>query len=330
MTKSFVGILSFLILSLLLSACQQDLILDVEIPEEEAALVVNSLFNPDSLWKVQVSHTTPLLGFEKPQEVSDARVELLENGSVIEVLSYSGERQVNGRGFASTGIYRSSGLYPEVGKTYQIRVSAPSFDPVSASDAIPESVSIHASSYRKNVASDVVGPLDEIRLTFQDPAGEPNFYNIRVHSRVHDTSTGLTGSYSYGFSIISDVRDDFFGADPDQFLGDDKLFEADTDGLSFSDSFFDGQEKEIVLQLRGDNACGTSFAAIECQAVVELSTISESFYQYHRTLQLQNQTEQNPFAESIRVSSNVDNGIGIFAGYNTDVWIHNKSVSSNQ
>lgn len=330
MARFFLYNFVLLALFLLLSSCQEDLILDVDIPEEEAVLVVNSLFNPDSLWMVQVSSTTSLLGLEKPQEVSDARVELMEDGTVIEVIPYFGERQVVGRGFASTGIYRSSALYPEVGKTYRIRVSASSFDPVSASDAIPEGVDIRSSSYIKNVGSDIVGPLDEIRISFQDPADEANFYNLRVHSRSLDTTTGFIGSSAYGFSIISDLKDDFFGADPDQFLGEDKLFEADTDGLSFSDEFFDGQEKEIVLQLRGGDVCGSGPVPFECQAVVELSAISETFYRYHRTLQLQNKTEQNPFAESIQVSSNLDNGVGIFAGYNTDIWIHNRSLSSSQ
>lgn len=328
MTRYSFGIIVLCLTCMLISACQEDLILDVDVPESDATLVVNSLFNPDSLLMVQVSQTVPLLGIEKPQEVSDARVELMQDGIVKEVLPYAGKRQVVGRGFASTGIYRSSSFYPEVGKTYRIRVSASSFDPVSASDAIPKGVDILSSSYRKNVASDVVGPLDEIRFTFQDTADETNFYNLRVHSRSFDTTTGSISSYTYGFSIISDLKDDFFGADPDQFLGEDKLFEADTDGLSFSDGFFDGQEKEIVLQLRGGDVCGS--AAFECQAVVELSAISETFYRYHRTLQLQNKTEQNPFAESIQVSSNMDNGVGIFAGYNTDIWIHNRSLSSSQ
>lgn len=312
-----------LCVALLLAACQQDTILDVELPDESPKLVVNSLFNPDSLWTVQVSQTVPLLGTDKPQEVANARVEIIADGAVIEVLPYLAERQVVSRSFSSTAIYQSQTEKPEAGKQYAIRVTAPELDAITASDAIPEPVNIVSSAYRDAIASDVVGPLSEIRLTFEDPAGIQNFYNLRVHNRGIDRETNFIGSSSYGFTVISDLQDEFLGADPDAFLGDDKLFHADTDGVSFSDSFFDGETKEIVLQLRGGSVCGTGGpSSYQCQAVVELSTISEAFYRYHRTLQLQNETEQNPFAESVRIQSNIENGLGIFAGYDTDIWIH--------
>ena len=321
-------------LTILLAACQQDLIIDADIPEPDAELVVNGLFRPDSLWEVYVNTTTPLLGTTKPAAVADARVEILEGDQVIDVLTY--ERSLFSQTLphvffdpaqnrASMGRYRSQVKHPRVGTAYRIRVSAPGFAPVTGNGHIPRQVAILEGSYRRDVAADVVGALDEVRVRFEDPAGETNYYNLRVHHRGVDATSGFVGSVSYGFSVISDLQDDFFGADPDDFLGDRDLFEVKEDGVTFNDAFFDGQHKEIVLQVRGEAArgCATN-GPVVCQTIVELSSVSEAFYRYHRTLQLQSESAENPFAEPVRIFSNMDNGLGIFAGYNTARWVHER------
>ncbi len=323
---------SILMLVVFLAACQQDLIIDADIPEPDAELVVSGLFRPDSLWEVYINTTTPLLGTTKPTAVTDATVEILEGDQVIDVLPYEGSvfSQSLPHVFfdpdenrASMGRYRSRGKQPRVGTEYRIRVTAPGFDAVTGTGHIPRQVALLEGAYRENVAADVVGALDEVRLTFEDPTGETNYYNLRVHHQGVDTTSGFVGAVSYGFSVISDLQDDFFGANPDDFLGDRDLFEVKEDGVTFNDAFFDGQRKEIVLQVRGRAARGcSSGGAFVCRTIVELSTVTEAFYRYHRTLQLQSESTENPFAEPVSIFSNMDNGLGVFAGYNTAVWIH--------
>ncbi len=317
-------------LAVFLGACQQDLIIEADIPEPEAELVVSGLFRPDSLWEVYINTTTSLLGPSKPTTVVDATVEILEGDQVIDVLRFDGSVFSQTLPFvffdpaenrSSMGRYRSTTQYPRLGEEYRIRVSAPGFAPVTGVGHIPRQVAIIDGSFQENVAVDVVGVLDEVRVTFEDPAGETNYYNLRVHQQGVDTTSGFIGSIWYGFTVISDLQDDFFGADINDFLGDRDLLESKEDGVTFNDAFFDGEQKEVVMQVRG-GCSGLTSPNLGCQTIVELSTVTEAFYRYHRTLQLQSESTENPFAEPVRIFSNMDNGLGIFAGYNTAVWIH--------
>ena len=328
-----------LIAFLVLGACQQDLIINADLPEPQAELVVNSLFQPDSLWEVYVNTSTPLVGAVAPDAVASARVEILEGEQVIEVLPFDKNFFIEALPFEGTAPggrvarYRSQTTRPEAGKRYGIRVAAEGYEAVTGTDAVPHPVPIIASTFTDNVGTDEVGTLAEVRLTFADPPGETNYYNLRVHQRGFDKNRAApSGSQTWGFSIISDLQDDFFGADPNDFLGNGEIFEAKEDGVTFSDVFFDGQRKEVVLQVRGGATCGFVSApddSLVCQAVVELSTVTEAFYRYHRTLQLQNEAAENPFAEPVRILSNMNNDIGIFAGYNTDLWIHERPFSQS-
>lgn len=44
--------------------------------------------------------------------------------------------------------------------------------------------------------------------------------------------------------------------------------------------------------------------------------MSEDYYKYQRTYIKQIETKNNPFASVIEVYSNIENGVGIFAGHN--------------
>ncbi len=324
---------------LALSACQHDLVLDADVPEAPAELVVNALFQPDSTWTVHVNSSTPLLGLAKPEAIENATVELFEGNHLVEVLPFDRtlflqtimfEDAIASEG-GTVARYRSLAERPEAGSTYRIRVAAPGFTTVEGISRIPSQVRISEATYLPNVGQNEIGPLAEIRLSFADPVNEANYYNIRLHNRGFDKQTQLATSLSYGFSVISDLQDDFFGADPDDFLGEDEPFEVKEDGITFSDAFFDGETKEVVLQLRGGAACGSTTQPNDrfvCQTVVELTSISEEFYRYHRTLQLQNETRENPFAERVAIQSNLTNGLGVFAGYRTDVWIHERPLNA--
>ncbi len=184
-------------------------------------------------------------------------------------------------------------------------------------------VPISDASYVHNTRTDVTGFLrSEIKIILDDPPGEQNFYNLRHHYRSLVKETNFTFSYTDGFELVTRLQDDFFGADPEDLVGDNETFRATSDGISFSDVLFDGAQKEIVIDVAAD-ICGLNDpdAETECQHVIELSSISEDLYNYHRTVQLQNAAKQNPFAEPVRIISNMSNDLGVFSGMNRSVWL---------
>lgn len=320
-------------LMLLLGACQEDFILEANLPDTEEELVVNGVFSPDSLFEVFINTSKPLLGREKPEAITNARVEILENDEVVDVLSYISTHGLDGpfifnattQGERTIARYQSTSLFPDIGKRYTIRVIAEGFDEVTGEGHVPPSVPIVEGEYAaRTVADPILGDRGELRVTFADPPGESNFYNIRHHYRTVNTTDGFVSLYTTGFKLITPLQDDLFGADPDDLVSGNNSFTTSEDGVTFSDALFDGKRKEIVLEV-ADDICGAGegwSSEWECQQVVELSTVTEAFYEYHRTLKLQNAAAQNPFAESVRIKSNMSNNLGVFAGLNKSIWIH--------
>ncbi|MEM8484992.1 MAG: DUF4249 domain-containing protein [Bacteroidota bacterium] len=333
---AFIGLLAITIGSM---GCQEDFILEASLPEPEPALVVNGIFQPDSLIEVYVNTNAPLIGSNKPQAVTNARVAVLADGEVLEVLPYKDLFWLNG-GFILTPLptdspgnnesnrlvarYKSKTFRPVAGQTYSVEVSAEGYETVTGTDHIPAPVAIQEAVYTPQTASDELGVRGEIRIVFDDPAGEDNYYNLRHHYRTIDTLTTFIISTTSGFELVSNLQDDLFGADPDDLIGDNNPSQIQDDGITFSDAFFDGERKEIVIEV-ADDICGASTNSppeLQCQQVIEFSTVTQSFHDYHRTLKLQNESLQNPFAEAVRIKTNMSNNIGVFAGMHPAIWIH--------
>ena len=54
------------------------------------------------------------------------------------------------------------------------------------------------------------------------------------------------------------------------------------------------------------------------KVTIILRTITREQFEYLRTQELQRYHADNPFSEAVPVCSNVENGLGIFAGYSAD------------
>jgi hypothetical protein len=79
----------------------------------------------------------------------------------------------------------------------------------------------------------------------------------------------------------------------------------------FRDGLFAGTSHEIELDAFYYETGGNAPTTIP----VTLSTLSEDYVRYQQTLALQDVTGDNPFAEPVRIHSNVEGGLGAFAGY---------------
>ena len=332
----FFTLLSFMVIS----GCQEDFILDASLPEAEPALVVNSIFRPDTLFSVYVNTSVSPVGIDKPEAFSDARVEIVQDGEVIDVLPYKTSlpydflylNPINDTPAIGAPLddqrtiaqYESSQFVPIPGELYEVRVSADGFDTVMGADVIPELVPILDIEYTETGVDESAVERAEIKIVFQDPPGEVNYYNLRHHYRQMDTSTGFIISLTEGFELLTDLQDDLFGADPDDLIGNLEPPRITIDGVTFSDVFFDGEQQEIIIEVANDLCSYNENTPIEfeCQQIIELSAVTETFYEYHRTLQLQSQASQNPFAEAVRIKSNTSNKMGVVSGQNTSVWVH--------
>lgn len=282
--KSLIIIISVAVLAM---SCEK--IIDIDIPDNEKKIVVNSVFCPDSLIWVNVSKSLNILDDQNVKFIENAKVQLFEDGEAVEDLLYFGG-----------GFYRSMSFRPVHGKTYQVLVSSEGLTSVNAENEVPTPVhfiSIDTSSSRFN-DMDVV----ECKMRINDPANEANYYLLSVRR--------LFRYMDYDSTFISEI------ISPLWLESNDPVVEEWIDygsGLLFSDDMIDGKNYDFSFMLyMWDLADSETDSA---KVYFNLFSISKDYYLYAKSYQMNRISAGNPFAEPVQVYSNVNNGIGVFAGY---------------
>lgn len=287
----FLPCIVFSALVLLLTTASCETTVEIEPPRHEPRLVINGLFETnDETFAVNVSRSVSFeeSGQDLP-EVENATVVLRSEGRVLDTLSRRidiGDRRHN----PDTTIYYASRLLPRAGATYEVRVSAPGFKSANATSRVPERIPFTASAKELEDAASRHYSI-EVDLTFTDPSGEANYYQIMVLER-----QGASKSFT--------------SADP--LLRESLPFEETADQpresyyrAFFSDQTIGGQKKTITLRTSPSE---------ETRNVVVLHHLSRSYFKYLRTRVAHYQGQASPFAEPSDVHSNVEGGLGIFAG----------------
>ena len=291
-----------------LTACETAV--EIDLPEEEPRLVLNSLFQAGSLWAVGVSESQSVLSNKPLKAVTTATVEIVESGSVVETLTYEPERV--DRPFVSP-LYWGRRHRPEAGRTYTIRAAAPGFPTAEATAYVPPPLPLSVRVDRTQTVDTYFGAQDhEITVTFSDPAGTADYYALAVYRVIDRGSGDGAGVYSsIGFSsgdaVLRENRlvdDDFFEVDGDPFY----------DRAYFSDASIDGQAHTFKIRTSTYDEEG-----LDEQYFIVLQSLSSDFYEYLRTREISDYTGENPFAEPVSIHSNIQNGFGIFAGYATSM-----------
>lgn len=277
----------FFFLGICLSCSQ---VIEIDRPFENPKIIVNALFTPDSTWQVYITKSRDILDLSSYFEpVNDAIVSIHdENNFVIETLSYSSDKWFRFRYAGNT--------VPEAGRTYLINVQLYNQQNLQAINHVPiptpiSSVVVDSSRFKAN------GENIEMNIGFKDPEGFKNYYCIKILRDAYYLQNEDT------IRFVEDVH----------FEPIDPVFNNDyAAGLTtlFNDNLFDGMNFEFRLKLSPFFNFGTTEGLRAA-----LLTVSEDYYQYFTTKNLQNNKREDPFAQPTQVFSNIKNGIGIFAGF---------------
>ncbi len=307
--KTFSGnlIIGLLItIGLIISSCEKTVFFEVD--TQENRLVVNSFIQPDTTVNLSVSLSTdPLaVGFDKVR-VNNATVKIFRNNVFLGNFDY-----LNDGNYSFDPVL----LNASPGNNFQIEVSAPGKETVSAETTIPSSVLIEKviitdtvfvvvqyssfDSLGNYYVIDTVVPHYELQVTFTDPAGE-DFYSLKVN---------YVDAYSESYTCFT--TDDPVFTVGDYNFGTESQSGVITlcDEVIFTDITFEGQQKTITLSLL---ELPTEFI-LDPKFVFRLNHLSEDYYKYIASSTLQVSNGDNPFAEPVIVYSNINNGFGILAG----------------
>lgn len=280
-------------------ACEETIEPNLNIPDPQLSVSANLAFG--EFVEVRLSSTQTIFETQPVGVIANARVDLFVDGVFTERLPFLA------RGGRLDSIYRSQKVLPEVGRTYNLEITAPNFEPIFASTSIPDTVpfalmvhNVEEMDGRENTESSV---SYRVAIDYLDPPGQANFYQLDFYQEfiefnVIDKDTSFTGLNSYPLIFNS--------------LGDNNNYlPAVTGGLLIEDKPFSGP---LIFDLSIPINRKTQKLG---RLVAELRTVSEEYYQYYASVSRQQNSGNGGINTPVFIISNIENGVGVFAGYNT-------------
>lgn len=261
---------------LLLGGCET--VLEVDIPEHEPKLVVNAVFNPDSLFTVDVSASQSAFSNDEHQQLENATVRLFQDGKHLLDLPHIGN-----------GIYQAAEK-PEALQQYELRVSAAGFPQATGVTTIPAPAVVYdVQAAPAPASSDGAGPTLNASFTLQDSPNEENFYYLQAFT---PDTTWDGEAYRRYVHLEASSPIDY------EFSMETRLF--------FSDKLFNGEALELKLNLENNPYSAT---------YVQVAQITKEYYLYVQTLEKQSYSD-NFNVTPTAVTNNILNGMGLSGAYN--------------
>ena len=310
----------WVVILLFTAVCGCETIVDLEVPGGyQSRLVVESIFSPDSLWRVEISKSVPLRDITMRSElmVSDAMIAIFGENNFRDTL-----RQID------YGVYQTAhGHRPEQGSVYRIQVNVDGYPQATASSWAPllqsellnvERLAIDDSSATENY---------KMRFRLADRTGR-NYYRLDLFQvapfcrdetwggrRIGDDPRDVRDYSRLTFQSSSPSFRDYPEAVDDPTVPD---FEDLFWSAFFSDQLFEATTKEFEITFEA-----MVFESIRPHFMLVLTAYSDDLFVFERSVSLQdlyvglpNFIHTNP----VEVHSNVLSGLGIFAGYTSDTY----------
>ena len=270
---------------LVISGCRKDIF--IEIPEQEPKIVLSALIEQDSTFKVYVSKSRNTGKKEALLYLQTATVDVFKNDNYEETLEI--EKYISP---VDTIYFYPSSVRATAGDKITIKASSKDLKDVEGTTEIPKAVEITSLELKEVINEDgLFVRTANMEISFKDPSETKNYYHIKVYT-VYEPPYLSTLGYS-----TNDVN--AIDAAYSEVLFDNSFL--------WDDLYFSGLEKKINISF--------SPQPIDATYKIELRTISKEYFQFYRTLYLQQQNSSGPFAEPINIFSNIKNGYGIVAGY---------------
>ena len=306
---------------LLLAMCGCEKVVDLNITTHNPLLVVNGILDTDSIPSILISHSTGAFVQDDISCILDADVLLYEDDVLLGLMILDSSNidtftitqdgwwnEINNE-FIS---YYKFDANPKPGSTYSIDVNHIDYESVYATTTIPNDIEL--------IAFDVVDHSNDtdttvynatLNVTFDDAVNQRNYYRIRLFLHTEGQHWGEDNAFvnrkNYPLVLYSN--------DPSLSQGipwDEYTFSGRT--ALFSDNLFNGDQKEISFDIE------YKLEGIEYgdSLFLQFTSFSEDGYNYFNSIETNRGQFISPFGtEPVPVYSNVENGIGIFAGGNS-------------
>ena len=289
----------FFLLSILLVYISCEKVIPFDGDVNTPKLVINSVFESDSIFKVHVSSSRSVIDTASFNNIDDAIVSIKDdNENIIETLNH-----------IENGFYIGQ-TFPQENQTYILEVNHPDYADITASDSLPSPITINSVD-----TSTIIDPINgnrlQISMNFDDPENTQNYYLIETYS----VNEYLVIKNSDTTEYELDTTKQFMVLTDEVFQNGGSPWREQ--GL-FNDLLFNGQNKTLELEIPNDSWSGSedgydwSYQTLTLR--LYLHNITLSYYYYRTSLELFQNASGNPFAQPVQVYSNIENGFGVFAG----------------
>lgn len=312
--------IAFFIPAFLLLSCEKEIIL--ENPNKVKVLVANGYVSPDQGAIVDISHSILDITSDSITAIRDAKVSLLEDGIYLGDLNYTmtGDLQNFERAF-----YTNSDLEIKAERTYQLEVEHPDYENITATTHIPQ-LAVDPPKL------EFIGKVDEqrskLKLTIQENNSGEHFYGLIVKDviKLYEIIDGDTLEIpGFGNTNISFVDFEENGLSELASTGLEIFKSHSNFGLAAIDnSFFINGKMELIFDIYAAQTTLNENQFLGQEVVVQLRQMSKDYFDYIRTLSIQEKTADDPFASEVIVTNNIDGGLGNFSGFQA---IHSNIVS---
>lgn len=309
MIRSIGLVVSLLVTSLfLLSGCGS-LRREVDpdrLNREAAKLVVTCFLSPqDTVLAVKITRSQPVLGEEirypyNGTNVSNATVALGVSGKSV-MLRYDSQLGYYG--------VNSQQLPIVTGQTYTLSVQTPAGEQATSTCTIPVPVNLTSVTFDTLTDNQSGGQYRNKRYyvigRWQDLAGQANFYQVKGELRYIPQCTGCQTNPNYKETEQNSTlyfNDNSNGLQTDRGKEGKEMIS----DRAFVGSYYFGSTPQSGFGSQYKSATLT----------INLLNTDQAYYQYQDAVARQSQSSDNPFAEPVPVPSNIQGGLGCFAGYN--------------
>ncbi|MER2997864.1 DUF4249 domain-containing protein [Pontibacter populi] len=285
-------IISFLLLSAIvgLTGCES-VVENLDSFEGKSKLVIVSYISPqDTMLVVQIQKTQPAIGRKMTDEqlkVKDAIVTISDGASVV-ALAYNPERlqyEADARTWPITA-----------GKTYSLKVMSPAGN-AEASCTIPATEGIEITEIQApyTIEKDYYGKdirRYSVSYTWRDAPGITNYYRTLAYKQYTYTDPVNGKKFIQREGLYWDYGDGNIHTDTE--TQNDLL---STEKLSYYEYNYESIDKPFHIY-------------------AVLVVADRNYYLYQQSLDNQGENSGNPFAEPYVMYTNIEGGLGVFAGYN--------------
>ncbi len=293
------NLLSVLVISTFFISCSQKFH-DLELPDFEPKLVVNSFFRAGEPFRVSVSYSHGRNNTDEFCPVVGAQVDLYEDNVLVEELEGGRDKEEIKGNLIGKWFYYSREVLASEGHTYRLEVSADGFEPVFAESTIPPQTMLEIIDTAW-VKKDYDRYL-KVDLEMDNPDKRRWFFLA---------ATGLRALFEYD-SIQNDIivgyRELGVPFDINDLAIGKREQRVNEDYLVFSN--------ELMMENTYSFSIEISVIKIMDERIgIDLVTLSDEAYKYLVTLSDFKNNDMR-YSEPVKIFTNVNDGYGIFAGIN--------------